>query len=202
MGLALNPKEGDTELSQEELTLIIPKHISTRKQLDEVEQNNIEEAFQWLLSLKLIEATKLFSVEFQDLLHKKMFGNVWKWAGSQRMNETNIGVKPFEIAVERKKLNEDALFWVNNETWNPTEIALRFHHRLVQIHCYPNGNGRHSRIVADTLLEKIYNKDPLSWIYSDLVNDNTGRREYIAALKAADNGDYSLLLKSVAETKK
>ncbi len=202
MGLELEPKEGDTELSPEELDLIIPKHITTRKQLDEVEQNNMEEAFLWLLSLKSIKPTKLFSVAFQDLLHAKMLGNVWKWAGSQRMKETNIGVKPSQIAVERKKLNEDALFWVNNETWNPTEIALRFHHRLVQIHCYPNGNGRHSRIVADTLLEKIYNKDPLSWIYSDLVNDNTGRREYIAALKAADNGDYSLLLKSVAETKK
>ena len=202
MGLKFELKEGDTELSQEELDFIIPKHITTRKQLDEVEQNNIEEAFQWLLSLKSIEPTKLFSVEFQDLLHVKMLGNVWKWAGSQRMKETNIGVKPSQIAVERKKLNEDALFWLNNETWNPTEIALRFHHRLVQIHCYPNGNGRHSRIVADTILERIYNKDPLSWIYSDLLNDDNGRREYISALKAADKGDYSLLLKSVAESKK
>jgi|JI9StandDraft_1071089.scaffolds.fasta_scaffold09012_8 Fic-DOC domain mobile mystery protein B len=202
MGLALNPKEGDTELSQEELTLIIPKHISTRKQLDEVEQNNIEEAFQWLLSLKLIEATKLFSVEFQDLLHKKMFGNVWKWAGSQRMNETNIGVKPFEIAVERKKLNEDAMFWFNNKTWSPAEIALRFHHRLVQIHCYPNGNGRHARILADTLLERIYHQSPLSWRYADLSNENKARQEYISALKAADKGDYRPLLKSVAEIKK
>ncbi len=197
MGLELEPKEGDTELSQEELDLIIPKHITTRKQLDEVEQNNIEDAFQWLLSLKSIQSAKLFSVEFQDLLHAKMLGNVWKWAGSRRMKETNIGVKPSEIAVERKKLNEDALFWISNNTWDPTEAALRFHHKLVQIHCYPNGNGRHSRIVADMILEKIYKKDPLSWVYSDLLNDNKGRREYISALKAADKGDYTLLLKSV-----
>lgn len=114
MGLNLEPKEGDTELSQEELDLIIPKHITTRKQLDELEQNNIEEAFQWLLSLKTIEATKLFTIEFQDLLHKKMFGSVWKWAGGQRKAETNIGVKPNQIAVERKKLNQDALFWLRS----------------------------------------------------------------------------------------
>lgn len=202
MGLKLEPKEGDTELSPEELDLIIPKHITTRKQLDEVEQNNIEEAFLWLFSLKTIDASKLFSTEFQDLLHKKMLGNVWKWAGTQRTNETNIGVRPDQIAVERKKLNEDALFWLSNNTWNPTEMALRFHHRLVQIHCYPNGNGRHSRIVADTILEKIYNKEPLSWIYSDLLNENEGRQKYISALKAADKGNYNLLLKSVDREKK
>ncbi|MDQ3142708.1 MAG: mobile mystery protein B [Bacteroidota bacterium] len=202
MGLKFEAKEGDTELSHEELDLIIPGHVTTRKQLDEVEQNNIEEAFQWLLSLKTIEASKLFSEEFQDLLHKKMFGNVWKWGGEQRKKETNVGVKPNQIVVERKKLNEDALFWIHNNTWDPTETALRFHHRLVQIHCYPNGNGRHSRIIADTILEKIYNKDPLTWIYSDLLNDTKGRREYISALKAADKGDYSLLIKSVEKTTK
>lgn len=202
MGLKLEPKEGDTELSPEELDLLIPNHITTRKQLDEVEQNNIEEAIQWLFTLKTIEVPKLFSIEFQDSLHKKMLGSVWKWAGEQRAKETNIGVKPQQIRIERKKLNEDAMVWLKNENWNPIETALRFHHRLVQIHCYPNGNGRHSRIVADTILEKIYGNEPIVWTYSDLVNENEGRRAYISALKAADKNDYSLLLQCVRHEKK
>lgn len=197
MGLILEPKYGDTTLSPEELDLLIPRHVTTRQQLDEVEQNNIEDAFQWLLSLRSITPNKLFSVEFQDRLHQKMLGNVWKWAGEQRKNETNIGVYPHQIAVERKKLNQDVLFWLSNKTWEPKEMALRFHHRLVQIHCYPNGNGRHSRIMADTILERLFNKQPLTWIYADLLNENEGRRNYILALKAADKGDYSLLMDSV-----
>ena len=197
MGLKLEPKEGDTELSPEELDLLMPGHITSRKQLDEVEQNNIEDAIQWLFTLRTINVSKLFSIEFQDQLHKKMLGRVWKWAGKQRTKETNIGVPFHKISVERKKLNEDAIVWIKKENWDPIETALRFHHRLVQIHCYPNGNGRHSRIIADLLLEKIYKKEPLVWKHTDLVNENAGRRAYISALKAADKGDYSLLLKCV-----
>jgi Fic-DOC domain mobile mystery protein B len=199
MGLKLQLKDGDTELTPGELDMIIPTHIISRKHLDEVEQNNIEEAFQWLLTLRTFDAEKIFSTQFQDLLHKKMMGNVWKWAGEQRKTETNIGVKPHLIAVERKKLNDDALVWIKNKTWGPVETALRFHHRLVQIHCYPNGNGRHSRIIADTILEKVYNVEPLAWKYPDLLNENEGRQKYISALKAADRGDYSLLLSSVGK---
>jgi Fic-DOC domain mobile mystery protein B len=200
MGLKLEPKFGDIELSPEEMDLLIPAHISNRKQLDQAEQYNIEEAIQWLFSLRKLDAEKLFSVEFQDLLHKKMFADVWKWAGKQRSKETNIGIKPRHISVERKKLNEDALFWFENNTWDPTEMALRFHHRLVQIHCYPNGNGRHARIIADIILERLYKKEQLIWAQTDLINESEGRRAYITALKAADKGDYSLLLKCVAKT--
>lgn len=177
------------------MDLLIPRHITTRNQLDEVEQNNIEEAYLWLRSMKSIQPEKLFSVAFQDILHKKMFGNVWKWAGKQRTRETNIGVIPGLIAIERKKLNEDALYWIEHTTWRPVETALRFHHRLVQIHCYPNGNGRHARIVADIILEKIYKVNPLPWVYSNLLQPHNERNDYISALKAADKGDYSLLLK-------
>lgn len=195
MGLKLAPKVGDTALQEEDLDQIIPKHITNRTQLDEVEQYNIEEAYLWLHTLKSIKPEKLFSEAFQDLVHKKMFGNVWKWAGKQRTTETNIGIMPSQIAIERKKLNEDAWYWIEHNTWPPIETALRFHHRLVQIHCYPNGNGRHARIMADIILEKIYKVKPLPWVYSNLIHPHNERNDYISALKAADQGDYSLLLK-------
>ena len=109
MGLNLEPKDGDTLLSPEDLEMLIPSHVTNRKQLDEVEQNNIEDAIQWILSQKTIDPVVLFSADFQNQLHKKMLGNVWKWAGQQRRHEANVGVEPIYIATERKKLNDDML---------------------------------------------------------------------------------------------
>jgi Fic-DOC domain mobile mystery protein B len=197
MGLKLEYKDGDTLLSPEELDMLIPVHITNRRQLDEVEQNNIEDAIQWMLSLKSIAAKKIFSSEFQDQLHIKMLDKVWKWAGHQRARETNIGVAPTQIAVERRKLNDDALFWFENKTWNHKEFAVRFHHRIIQIHCYPNGNGRHGRIMADLILEKLYKMEPLEWITGDLVKETEDRKTYIAAMKAADKGNYELLMECI-----
>ena len=164
MGLNLEPKDGDTLLSQEEIDLLKPKHISTREQLDEVEQDNIEDAIQWILLNNKSEMEKVFSKEFQDLVHTKMLSKVWKWAGTIRTKETNLGTDPINIEVERKKLNDDAVYWIKNKSFEPIELAIRFHHRLVQIHCYPNGNGRHSRIMADIILEKIFGLKPIKWM--------------------------------------
>lgn len=199
MGLKLEPKEGDPLLSPEELEMLIPSHITTRKQLDEVEQDNIEDAIAWLISIRTLSAEKIFSHEFQDQLHLKMLEKVWKWAGKHRTRETNIGIfhTPAMIEVERRKLNDDALFWCQNNTWPSVELAIRFHHRLVQIHCYPNGNGRHSRIIADIIMERLYELQPLNWKAADLINQNEGRKEYINALKSADQGDYAPLLNCV-----
>ena len=197
MGLKLEPKEGDTLLSPEELDELIPKHITNRQQLDEVEQNNIEDAFQWLLSRKVDTIEQLISPEFQDELHKKMLGKVWKWAGKIRSREANIGVNPLKIEILRKQLIDDLMFWYENKTFDPIEIAIRFHHRLVQIHCYPNGNGRHTRIMADLILEKIFNSAPIKWKGNDFININEFRTKYIAALKEADEGNYESLLECV-----
>ena len=197
MGLELEPKEGDTLLSPEELDDLIPKHITNRNQLDEVEQNNIEDAFQWLLSKKVDSIEHLISTDFQNELHKKMLGKVWKWAGKIRSRKTNIGVNHLQIEISRKQLYDDAIFWFQNETFDPIELALRFHHRLVKIHCYPNGNGRHSRIIADLMLEKVFKAAPLNWKGNDFVNINKFRTKYIAALKEADKGNYVPLLECV-----
>lgn len=200
MGLKLEPKEGDTLLSFEELEKIIPKHITNRFQLDEVEQDNIEDAIQWIFNLRNIKPEKLFSREFQNSLHKKMFGKVWKWAGQTRTRETNIGIFPFKIETQRKILNDDAIFWIKNDTWEPLELALRFHHRLVQIHCYPNGNGRHSRIMANIILMKIYKLPEIEWLGGNLVNESGTRKNYIDAMKLADRGNYKLLFDCIKKS--
>jgi Fic-DOC domain mobile mystery protein B len=193
MGLKLEHKEGDTLLSPEELDQIIAIHITNREQLDEVEQNNIEDAFEWLLSKKFKGATVLLSRKFQDELHKRMLGKVWKWAGKIRSIETNIGVVPYEIETNRQHLIDDTLFWIQKSTYEPLEIAMRFHHRLVQIHCYHNGNGRHSRIMADLILDKIFNLPAIIWKGENFINSNDFRDQYISALKLADQGDYKQL---------
>lgn len=193
MGLDLVPKEGDTVLSEEELEELIPNHVTNRKQLDEVEQNNIESAFEWLMTKKISSVDQLLSKQFQDELHKRMLGKVWLWTGKTRKKETNIGVDPTKIEVERKQLIDDTKYWIENKTFAPKEIAPQFHHRLVKIHCYPNGNGRHSRIMADLILERIFNLPGLKWLGQNFITKNQFRDKYIAALKAADLGNYKNL---------
>lgn len=194
MGLDLEPKEGDTVLSPEELDMLIPKHVTTRTQLDEVEQANVEEGLVWLLSQRNITTEKLFSKDFQDKLHVKMFGQVWEWAGKTRTRETNIGVLPYQIEIERKKLNDDAIFWCKtSKGMTPKQIAITFHHKLIQIHCYPNGNGRHGRIMADLIVERLYELNKLEWITKDILHIGEARNTYIAAMKSADKNDYKPL---------
>ena len=193
MGLKLEHKEGDTSLSPEELDQLIPKHITNRRQLDEVEQNNIEDAFEWLLSRKVRQAEKLLSREFMDRLHSRMLGKVWQWAGKIRTRETNIGVLPYQIETNCRQLLDDTIYWIDNDAYEPINLAMRFHHRLVQIHRYPNGNGRHSRIMADLILENLFDLPPLKWAGKDFIQPNEFRAQYIHALILADGGDYRAL---------
>lgn len=193
MGLKLEPKKGDTVLAPEELDMLIPQHVTNRTQLDEVEQANFEEGLLWLKTQKNITAEKLFSKDFQDKLHVEMFGQVWEWAGQTRTRETNIGVMPYQIEIDRKQLNDDAIHWCETEVMTPKQLAIRFHHQLVQIHCYPNGNGRHGRIMADLIVEKLYELNKLEWITKDLIHESEARGVYIDAMKLADNHDYKPL---------
>ncbi len=140
----------------------------------------------------------ILNTTFLLKLHKKMFCDVWIWAGTFRTTERNIGVAPFQIAIKLQELFEDAKYWIKNKTYSSLEIAVRFHHRLVAIHPFPNGNGRISRIMAD-LIMKIQNDKPLYWGSSSLVNISEERSCYIAALRKADNGDYSDLITFVSK---
>lgn len=193
MGLDLEYIDGQTPLNEEEKEGLLIASIATRGELDEFEQQNIEEALLWILSKKF-KAEFVFTEEFIREVHKRMYANVWKWAGEFRKTNKNIGVDKFQITTALKYLLDDAKYWHENNIYEPEEIAIRFKHRIVSIHCFPNGNGRHSRLMADIIIEKIYNQTVFSWGAKNLSNDNNNRSAYLKAVKRADLGDFSLLL--------
>lgn len=193
MGLTIKYIDGQTPLDDEEKEGLRIPSITTREELDEFEQLNIEKAIQWTFGKKL-KAEQLFSEKFIKDLHKKMYGEVWKWAGTFRISEKNIGIKNYLIAVELKKLLDDALFWKQNNTYTPIELAIQFKHRLVSIHCFANGNGRHSRLVADLIMEKLYNGKFFSWGSSNLVKATEARINYMQAVRKADKHDIQPLI--------
>lgn len=194
MGLNLDYQHGQTPLDEDECEGLKILTITTRGELDEFEQQNIEQAVLWTIGRK-IKADNLLSEAFIKSLHKRMYGEVWKWAGVFRKSEKNIGVENWKVSTELKKLLDDVKYWVENESFAEDEIAIRFKHRLVSIHCFPNGNGRHSRLMADLIVEKIFNRKVFSWGQSNLSNKNDVRAEYLKALKKADKGDYKDLIK-------
>jgi Fic-DOC domain mobile mystery protein B len=193
MGLNSDYIDGQTPLNEEEKNGLLIPSITTREELDEFEQLNIEKAIQWTFGKKW-KAEQLFSEKFVKDLHKRMYGEVWKWAGAFRESEKNLGIKSYLIPAELKVLLDDALFWVENDTYSPDELAIRFKHRLVSIHCFSNGNGRHSRLMADLIMEKLFNATFFSWGSSNLVKATETRKAYIKAVKMADKQDLQPLI--------
>lgn len=193
MGLDFQYIEGQTPLCEEEKEGLLIKSITTRGELDELEQLNIEKAVEWTLNNKFVKE-KILSEEFIKTVHKKMFGDVWKWAGTFRKSEKNIGIDWIKIGVELRILLDDTKFWIENKTYHPDEIAIRFKHRLVNIHCFPNGNGRHSRIMADIIIESVFGREVFTWHNSNLVKPDNARKEYIDSIRKADNGTIDPLL--------
>ncbi|QYH40682.1 mobile mystery protein B [Algoriphagus sp. NBT04N3] len=187
MGLDLEYIYGQTPLNEDEKEGLLISTIATREELDEFEQQNIEEALQWILT-RSFKAEILLTEKFICNLHKRMYGNVWSWAGKFRKTDKNLGIDKWQIPVATKALCDDSLFWVKNSIYSPEEIAIRFKHRIVSIHCFPNGNGRHSRLMADIIINKIYNLPMFSWGTSDLVHQGDARSAYLKAVKEADNG--------------
>jgi Fic-DOC domain mobile mystery protein B len=194
MGLKLTYDEGQTPIDENEKEGLKIRSITTQGELDEFEQLNIEKAVEWTIRANL-KPENIMTEKFVKDLHKRMYGDVWKWAGKFRRSEKNIGITWTEIGIELRKLLEDTKYWIENETFPPDEIAIRFKHRIVSIHCFPNGNGRHSRMMADIIIESIFNKEIFSWHQSKMVKANETRAEYIQCLKKADNGDISPLVK-------
>ena len=193
MGLELEYNDGQTPLNEEEKEGLLVKSISTHIELNEFEQLNIEKAIEWLLSRKL-KQDKILTEDFIKELHRRMLGDVWAWAGEFRRSEKNIGVSWMKIGIELKTLLDDIIYWIANETYPPDEIAIRFKHRLVNIHCFPNGNGRHSRIMADIIVESIFIKEVFSWNNSNMVKPDETRKKYISAIREGDNGHINELI--------
>jgi Fic-DOC domain mobile mystery protein B len=187
----INYPQGATPLDKNEIKGLLLTHITTRAELDRWEQDNINEALTWFHDHK---PAKILDESFMKLLHRKMFCNVWRWAGKFRQSEKNLGVPSYMIAVELKKLCDDAEYWIESKTFSEDEIAVRLHHRLVSIHLFPNGNGRHARLAADILLVNILGKSAFTWGSANLVKPGDVRRRYIESLQAADKGNYKPLL--------
>ena len=194
MGLELDYKDGETPLDDDEKEGLLIKTIATRGELDEFEQQNIEQAVLWSLN-RSFKPEAVFTEEFIQGLHKRMYGDVWAWAGDFRQTNKNIGVDKWQISVELKYLLDDTKFWYANNTYNPDELTIRFKHRLVSIHCFPNGNGRHSRLMADIIIERIFKQPVYSWGATSLVKEGNTRAAYLSAIKAADQGDIEPLIK-------
>ena len=191
MTVDLFPEEdGNTPLTAEERLGLIPSYITLRQELNEAEQINITEGERWAFA----RPRNLLDEGFLCELHRRMFGQVWKWAGDySRENNRRIGSDSFMIAMDLRGLLGDARYWRDNGTYSPDEIALRFHHRLTQIHPFPNGNGRFSRLAADLLVARM--REPrFTWGRTNLIEPGEARRRYIDALRAADGHDIEPLL--------
>lgn len=193
MGLRIAYNEGQTPLDDEEKEGLLIPSIATRGELDEFEQQNIEEAIQWAL-MRTIKAEELLTEEFICKVHERMYANVWKWAGKFRKTNKNLGVDKWQIPSELRKLLDDVRFWYENNFYLPDEMAIRFKHRIVSIHCFPNGNGRHSRLMADIIIDKIYQQSEFTWGANSSKNVPEIRKNYLNAIKAADLSDFKSLL--------
>ncbi|HEV2483109.1 MAG TPA: mobile mystery protein B [Puia sp.] len=196
MGLTtLLYEEGQTPLDEDEKEGLLIPSVTTREELNEVEQRNIEEAIRWSIEVRRrFSAEKVLTEAFVLEIHQRMFGEVWKWAGTFRRTNKNIGVDKYSIPVELRILMDDCRFWISANTFSEDEVALRFKHRLVSIHCFANGNGRHSRLMADIIVEKLLNRAAFTWGSANLIHSGAFRSTYLAALREADNGNYQPLL--------
>jgi Fic-DOC domain mobile mystery protein B len=181
--------DASTPLTEEEKDGLIPSWITFRNELNAVEQENILAAEQWAFSGRKRD---VLSEKFIRDLHKRMFGKVWTWAGKFRTTARNIGVDAWKIPTDLKTLLDDTHYWIEHHTYPPDEIATRFHHRLVWIHPFPNGNGRMARLATDLLLVQI-NQPRFTWGSANLVDISKTRKQYVEALRAADKGDIAPL---------
>ena len=189
MAVHLEYPPGATPLDADELASLIPGHITTQGELNEWEQLNIVQGESWARK----QRKEIFNETFLRELHRQMFGETWKWAGEFRRSDKNIGVDWLKIGVELRKLLDDARYQIAHGSFAADEIAVRFHHRLVAIHPFPNGNGRHARLMADLLVERLGQKR-FSWGRHNLVATGETRQAYIAALQAADDRNYAPLI--------
>ncbi|HEY5970539.1 MAG TPA: mobile mystery protein B [Pseudoxanthomonas sp.] len=186
--------DGATPLDPDECAGLIPGWVATRSDLNLVEQANIEKGLRWASRRRgggdVLDEAMVFD------LHRRMFNEVWRWAGQQRQSERNIGVAPHDIRPQLRQLHDDTRTWREFGTYPARECAARYHHRLVQIHVFANGNGRHARAMADWLLRQ-WGEAPFSW--GNALPIHEARDQYLAALRAADGHDFGPLLGFLAD---
>jgi Fic-DOC domain mobile mystery protein B len=182
---------GATPLTDEERDGLRPTHIATRGELNDAEQRNMARA---LLRRRPPTTAVLLDDRYLRELHGAMFGEVWTWAGRYRVTERNIGVDPAQIPAMTRDLVDDTRVCIEHSTYEPDEIAVRFHHRLVAIHPFPNGNGRHSRAAADLLVMAL-GGERFTWGARSYGETDELRDAYVTALRAADAHDIEPLMR-------
>lgn len=184
--------DGQTPLDHDEAAQLRPASITNRGELDIVEQANIVQATRWAFS-RTRRPNAILDEPFLRRLHKRMFGDVWRWAGDYRRTPRNLGIDWWLIPGEIAQLVGDARYWVDARTYDVDELCVRFHHRLVAIHPFPNGNGRHARLAADILSASLGGVE-FSWGRGLDLGPGELRARYIGALQAADAGDLAELV--------
>jgi Fic-DOC domain mobile mystery protein B len=187
-----NPGPNNTPLSPEELADLIPS-LATQAELNEWEYENILEARAWSLAERQVQRQDPLTEPYIRELHRRMFNNTWRWAGTYRKTEKNLGIPVHQIREMLPALLADARYWIEHGTYDLDEIAVRVHHRLVVIHPFPNGNGRHARLLADIIAVK-NGRAEFGWGRSDMVAPGPARDAYLRALRAADEGNIQDLL--------
>lgn len=185
----LDQPEDTPPLTPEERDGLIPSHVTLRRELNELEQQNILEADAWAFSRRINPVTEAFGRS----LHRRMFGQVWRWAGRYRASNKNLGVERALILPRLYEALDQTRYWMEHQTFPPDEIGARYHHALVFIHPFPNGNGRWSRLMADILVVRL-GQSRFTWGRRALLAANETRSAYIASLKAADDHDLRLSL--------
>jgi len=184
--------DGNTPLSPDEQADLIP-NLATKEELNQWERENILVAYSWALNPRTLVRENALSEPYIRSLHQRMFDETWKWAGQYRTSEKNIGLPHHQIREQLEILIGDTSYWIENATFPPDETAIRFHHRLVFIHPFANGNGRHARLMAD-VLAKLQGRPEFTWGSADIMVQGDIRRGYIDALRAADKNDIAPLL--------
>ncbi len=187
--------DGATPIDPDEAEGLLQGHVATRSELDELEEANIQLGLEWAHRRALRGRGRLdvLTEDFAYELHRRMFDAVWAWAGQVRQTDKNIGVDKFAVRPEVRKLVDDSRHWRESEVYDPDELAMRFHHRLVGIHPFPNGNGRHARMMADLIAQQA-GHPPFSWGGASLTATSELRTAYISSLRKADGGDLKPLL--------
>jgi Fic-DOC domain mobile mystery protein B len=181
----LNETPGNTPLHPDDAAQLIP-NLASRRELDEWERTNILVAQRWAFNSRVMSSRDPLDELYLRELHRRMFDETWKWAGKYRIRDVNIGCPFAEIYQRIPVLLGNVRFWIENNTFEIDEIAVRFHHQLVsEIHAFPNGNGRHARLLANVLATK-HGRPRFTWGRANLVNTGPARDTYLEALRALD----------------
>jgi Fic-DOC domain mobile mystery protein B len=183
----LPEEDGTTPLDPDEADGLIPD-LLTRGELNAWEQANILKAEAWVFRRR----RNVLTVQFAMELHQRMFDETWTWAGKFRRSDKNIGVPWPTIPAALRDLLDDTQYWIDNITYALDESAARFHHRLVSIHPFPNGNGRHGRLMTD-VLARSHGAQLFTWGRGHLAVGQA-RIAYLAALRQADKGSLDPLV--------